>query len=178
MVLAGAFFFWSTVSRSGWSSRSCRLCAGAACQSWRLLEEFPLQRCLLCRAVRTWKSGHFSFALVSFSLFWCMGVACGVQRIGYFGRSCVHCTWFDSGYMFFERLWKNLHIFHVAVNSNPEAFGLHSCIMEKRAQSMLLVVASLSAVRTLEVEHYFYERSIFDSCGNFRCVVQHFSSPR
>ena len=31
------------------------------------------------------------------------------------------------------------HIFYVAVNSNPEAFGLHSCGMEKRAQSMLLV---------------------------------------
>ena len=25
----------------------------AACQPWRLLEEFPLQRCLPCRAVRT-----------------------------------------------------------------------------------------------------------------------------
>ena len=42
------------------------------------------------------KSGHFSFALVSFSLFWRLGVACGVQRIGFFGRSCVHLTWFDS----------------------------------------------------------------------------------
>ena len=56
---------------------------------------------------------------------------------------------------------KFLHIFYVAVNSNPGAFGLHSCRMEKRAQSMLLVVASLSSVRTLEVEHYFYERSHF-----------------
>ena len=66
------------------------------------LEEFPLLRCLPCRAVRTWKTGHFYFALVSFSLFWRLGVACGVQCIGFFGRSFVHLTWFDSGYMFFE----------------------------------------------------------------------------
>ena len=50
------------------------------------------------------KTGHFSIALVSFSLFWRVGVACGVQRIGIFGRSCVHLTWFDSGHMFFEAL--------------------------------------------------------------------------
>ena len=41
--------------------------------------------------------------------------------------SCVHLTWFDSGYMVFERLWTNFSIFYVVVNSNPEAFGLHSC---------------------------------------------------
>ena len=33
----------------------------------QLFEEFPLLRCLLCRAVRTWKAGHFSVALVSSS---------------------------------------------------------------------------------------------------------------
>ena len=96
---------------------------GAACQPGRLLEEFPL---LPCRVVRTWKTGHFYFALVPFSLFWRLGVACGVQRIGFFGRSCVHLTWFDSGYVF---VGKNLHIFYVAVNSNPEAFALQSCRM-------------------------------------------------
>ena len=136
---------WSTLLRSGWSSRWCRLCAGAACRSWWLLEEFPLLRCLPCR----------------------MGVACGVQRIGFFGRSCVHLTWFDSGHMFLERPWNNFHIFYVAVNSNPEAFGFHSFRMEKRAQSMLLVAVSLSAVRTFGSSHYFYERSIFDSLRQF-----------
>ena len=55
-----------------------------------------------CRAVRTWKTGHFYFALVSFSLFWRLGVAYGVQRIGFFWKSFVHLTWFDSGYMFPE----------------------------------------------------------------------------
>ena len=30
---------------------------GAACQLWRLLEEFPLLRCLPRRLVRTWKYG-------------------------------------------------------------------------------------------------------------------------
>ena len=38
----------------------------------------------------------------------------------------VQLTWFDSGYMFFKRPWKNLHIFYVAVNSCPEAFRPHS----------------------------------------------------
>ena len=137
---------WGAATPSRW----CRLCAGAVCQSWRLLEEFPLLRCLPRRAVRTWKTGHFAFVFVFFSLFWRMGVACGVQRIGFFGRSCVHFTWFDSGYMFFERLRKNFHIFYFAVNLTPVAFGLHSCRTEKCAQSMLLVVVSLSAVRTIE----------------------------
>ena len=82
----------------------------------------------------------------------------------------MRCTWFDSGYMFFEGLWKNLHIFHVAVNSHPEAFGLLSCRMENRAQSMLLVVASLSAVRTLEVEHYFHERSFLTGASICRAL--------
>ena len=57
-------------------------------------------------------------------LFWCLGVACGVQRIGYFGRSCVHCTWFDSGACSSRGIWKNLHIFYAPVNSNPEALHI------------------------------------------------------
>ena len=73
-----------------WSSRWCRLCTGAACQSWRLMEEFPLLRCLPRRGVRSLKSGHFYFCLRIFqSLFWCMGVACGVQRIGCFGTRAL-----------------------------------------------------------------------------------------
>ena len=60
--VAGQFQFLDKVVVSGgWGaatlSRLCRLCAGAACQSWRLLEEFPLLRCLPRRAVRTWKTG-------------------------------------------------------------------------------------------------------------------------
>ena len=35
-------------------------------------------------------------------------------------------AWFNSGYTFYGWLWKNFIIFYVAVNSNPEAFGLHS----------------------------------------------------
>ena len=70
-----------------------------------------------------------------------------------------------------------VHISHVAVNSNPEAFGLHSFRMEKRAQSMLLVAVSLSAVRTLEVDISSTSAPFSTVCGNFRCVVQHFSGP-
>ena len=62
-----------------------------------------------------------------------------------------------------------------AVNSIAEAFGLHSSRMEKRARSMLLVAASLSAVRTLEVDFISTSAPFLTVCGNFRCVVQHFS---
>ena len=65
----------------------------------------------------------------------CLGVACGVRRIR---DACAF--WFHSGY-----------IFYVAVNSNPEAFSLHSDRMEKCAQLILLVAVSLSAVRTLNL---------------------------
>ena len=64
-------------------------------------------------------------------------------------------------------LWKNLHIFYVAVNSNPEAFALHSCRTEKCAQSMLLVAASLSAVRTLEVDIISTSAPFFGSLRQF-----------
>ena len=133
MVMPGAFFSWSTLLHSGWSGRWCRLCTGAACQPWRLLEEFPLLRCLPCRVVRTWKSG-LCFRPRIFQSFWCLGVACGVSRI--FGtRALLGSTvgTFSTGG--FGRI---SHFFYVAVNSNPEAFALHSCRMEKCAQSLLL----------------------------------------
>ena len=60
-----------------------------------------------------------------------------------------------------------LHIFYVAVNSNPEAFALHSCRMEKCAQLMLLVAASLSAVRMLEVGIISTSAPFFDSLRQF-----------
>ena len=63
---------------------------GAACQSWRLLEEFSLLRCLL---VALFAIGNldFAFALVYFSP-WCMGVACGVRRIGFGTRALLGLT--------------------------------------------------------------------------------------
>ena len=82
----------------------------------------------------------------------------------------MHCSWFDSGYMLFERLWTNLHIFYVAVNSNPEAFGLHSRRLEKRAQSMLLVVVSLSAVRTWKLSIISASAPFLTVCSIFRAL--------
>ena len=85
---------WGAATLSRWY----RLCAGAACESWRLLENFPLLRCLLCRVVRTWKSGHFSFALVCQLV-----VACGcclwstaywisreILRAPHLVQQCIH----------------------------------------------------------------------------------------
>ena len=76
-----------------------------------------------------------------------------------------------------SRIWKNLLIFYVAVNSNPEAFALHSCRMEKRARSMLLVAASLSEVRTLEVDTTSTSAPFLAVCSNFSMRLQHFSGP-
>ena len=54
-------------------------------------------------------------------------------------------------------------IFYVAVNSNPEAFCLHSRRMEERAQSMLLLVG---AVRTSTLDNI--SRALYMAvCGIF-----------
>ena len=108
---------WSVVV--GLGAWWCRLCLGAAGQLWRLLEEFPVLR---GRLVALFALGYldFAFALVSFSLR-CLGVAFGVRCIR---DACF--AWFNSGYMFYGRFWTNFSIFYVAVNSNPEAFVLHS----------------------------------------------------
>ena len=53
------------------------------------------------------------------------------------------------------------------MNSNPEAFALHSCRMEKCAQSMPLVAVSLSAVRTLEVDIISTSTPLFYSLWRF-----------
>ena len=101
-----------------WSSRWCRLCAGAACQSLRLVEEFPVLR---CRVVALFALGNldFAFALVSFSP-WCVGVACGVQRMVSGRVRCLVQKWIHV----YGRLWTNFSTFYVAANSNPEAFSI------------------------------------------------------
>ena len=176
MVLPGACFLWSTILRSGWSSRWCRLGAGAACQSWRLLEEFPLLRCLLCRAVRTWKSGHFSFALVSFSACSCVGVASGVQRIGHFGRSCVH--------LHLVRRWINVlrealdEFTHFRRCGELESRGVWPPFSQNgEACTIDASGCTLRAARMWKLS--IISRVLYMAvCDNFCCVVQHFSSPR
>ena len=154
------FFSWSTLLRSGWSSRWCRLCAGAACQPWRLLEEFPLRRACLAAL----------FALEIWTLLLCPRI---FQLILAFG--C--CLWSTAYWIFREilraphlvrqwihvirGLWKNLHIFNVAVNSNPEAFALHSA--EWRCVHSRCFWLQLLSQRGSHVgsRHYFYERPFF-----------------
>ena len=84
--------------RSWW--RHEQQCVGAAGQLWRLLEEFPLLRCLPRRADRSWKSG-LCLRHRFFQSFWCFGVACGVRRIGFSGRvRCLVQQWihFSNGF--------------------------------------------------------------------------------
>ena len=91
-----------------------------------------------------------TFALVSFSPGF--GVWVLPVETAYWIFRDARATWFNSGYMFFERLGRFFHIFYVAVHSDPEAFRHHSRGMEKRAQSTLLVLVALSAVRTLTLD--------------------------
>ena len=82
--------------------RSCRLCASGRISS-------SPSMCSRCSHLEKWT------LLLCPRIFQpscrCLGVACGEQRFGYFGRSCVLATWFDSGYMFFERLWTHFSHF-------------------------------------------------------------------
>ena len=56
---------------------------GAGCQSaMELLEEFPLLRACLAVSFALGKTGHFYFALVSFSLFWRLGVDLACTSLG------------------------------------------------------------------------------------------------
>ena len=52
-------------------------CALAACQSWRLLEEFPLLRASRCLHLEIWTLPSPSYL----SVLRCLGVACEVRRI-------------------------------------------------------------------------------------------------
>ena len=94
-----------------WSSCWCRLCL-ATSPSWRLLEEFPLLRALLPRYshLEIWTSPSPLYLFV----LRCLGVASGVRCIW---DACF--TWFNSGYMFYERLLANFTYFLRVVNSDP-----------------------------------------------------------
>ena len=101
-----------------WSSCWCRLCL-ATSPSWRLLEEFPLLRALR-RAIRTWKSGLCPRP----RLFQSFGVWVLPLEYVVFGTRALLGSTVDTHST--GRLWTNFSIFYVAVNSNPEAFFLHS----------------------------------------------------
>ena len=114
-----------------------RLCAGAACQSWRLLEEWIFREIL---------------------------------RVPHLIRQWI---------LFFEGLRRIRHIFYVEVNSNPEAFrSPFSRRLEKCAQSMLLVAASLSAVRTLEVDIISMSGPFWQFAVVFAASCSIFQGPR
>ena len=105
----------------------------------------------------------FAFALVSFSPS-CLGVASGVRRI----RDACY-AWFNSGYMFYERLLANFTYFLRVVHSDPWRSSPFRR-MEKCAQLMLRVAVFLRAVRTLNLD-IFSTSSPRDGVG-----LTHFSS--
>ena len=115
-----------------WSSCWCRLCTGAACQSWRLLEDFlfyvPLPR---YSHMEIWTLPLPSYL----SVLRCLGVASGAR--------CIR----DACFVAFGEL----HIFSTcgALRSwRSSPFRR----MEKCAQVMLRVAVSLRAVRTLKLD--------------------------
>ena len=85
-------------------------------------------RRVAARAVRTWKSGLLDLLPRMFqSLLWCLGVACGVLDFsGDLACSLVR-QWI---HVLREALDEFSLIFYVAVNSNPQAFYLHSRRMD------------------------------------------------
>ena len=128
-----------------WSSCWCRLCL-ATSPSWRLLEEFPLLRCVPRRAVRTWKSGlclrpRF---VQSFGV-WVLPLE--YRRI--FGTRALLGSTVDT--CFTGGYWRTSHIFSVRCTQTRGVLSLHSR-MEKCAQLMLRVAVSLRAVRTLNLD--------------------------
>ena len=126
-----------------WSSCWCRLCL-ATSPSWRLLEEFPLLR-VLRRAIRTWKSGHcLRPRIFSPSVF-----GCCLWSTSNFRDACF--AWFNSGYMFYERVLANFTYFLRVVHSDPWRSSPFRR-MEKCAQLMLRVAVFLRAVRTLDLD--------------------------
>ena len=88
----------------------------------------------------------FAFALVSFSL---SVFGCCLWSTSYFRDTCF--AWFNSGYMFYERLLANFTFFLRAVHSDSWRSSPLSR-MEKCAQLMLRVVVSLRAVRALKLD--------------------------
>ena len=94
-----------------WSSSWCKLCAGVAlCQPTEALEEFliPVESLLALFAHGNLDSS--TFALVSFSP--CSGVWMSpvvYSVLDFSGDPRV--PWFDSGCMFYGRLWTNFHLF-------------------------------------------------------------------
>ena len=77
----------------------------------------------------------------------CLGVASGVRRIR---DACF--AWFNSGYMFYERLLANFTYFLRAVHSDPWRSSPFRR-MEHCAQLMLRVAVSLRAIRTLNLDN-------------------------
>ena len=76
----------------GYSQPLVQAVRGSRLSVMELLEEFPL------RAVRAWETGHFAFALVSFCLLWCLGVACGVQHPACTSLGSTVDTWSSRGF--------------------------------------------------------------------------------
>ena len=98
---------------------------------------------------------------------------CCLWSTSYSGRVlCLVQQWIHG----LRKAFGELHIFSPCGELRSEASALHSCRMEKRAQSMLLVAASLSAVRTWEVDIISTSAPCLTVSGNFRCVP-HFSGP-
>ena len=153
---------WLTGSAKGTTWVRLLSAAGAGCARVprsvslrQFFEEFPLLRCLLCRAVRTWKAGHFSVALVSSSpglVFGCWVLLVEYSVLDFSGDSVCSPLGSTVDTCSSGGFGRNFHIFYAALNSNPGSVSPSFTQNGERAQSMLLVVVALSAVRTLTLD--------------------------
>ena len=88
------------------------------CQSTKAFGKILILR--FARAVRSWKLVHFSSTTLHLAASpWCLGVACGIQIIGFFGRwLCRNAVDMESTTVF--TLGRISHNFYVVADSNPE----------------------------------------------------------
>ena len=117
-----------------WSSCWCRLCL-ATSPSWRLFGRISSSACLSPRYshLEIWTLPSPSYL----SVLRCLGVASGVRCIR---DACF--AWFNSGYMFYERLLANFTYFLRVVHSDPWRSSPFRRT-EKCAQLTLRVAVSL-----------------------------------
>ena len=135
----------------------CRLSAMEA------FGRIPCYRCCVsrCSHLENWT---LLLRLRIFQHILAFGCACGVQRIGFLGDPA--CTLLGSTVIHVLRgLWQNLHIFYVSVNSNPEAFALHSA--EWRSVHSRCFWLQLLSARLARWNLGWKSRSFFDSLRQF-----------
>ena len=126
MVLAGASSSGLPSDPVAWSSRWCRLCAGASLR--KLLDEFPHPRRVAARAVCTWKAGLLP--LPSYFSVLVLVYGCCLWSTAYWIFRDACATW--------VQLW--IHVLREAFGRIHRHFSTLRCTRILRRLTSILVV--------------------------------------